>query len=207
MNLRPVKKEEITIQQIESHLESCQRLLDKLKSAVGALPRVDENGHSDCPFAAELYQKKEDAQQQVVACMRKLSEYDQWLQKEIKHCAGNLVIISAQGDRLNNDLPRRDFSDAEVALAATYKKLICLREKVKILIQHCKHAISQASQKQFPGILPDAASPRPGQETPSSSDLAEDQMDETIRKMLRKEPIESKPLPGSMSGINRPLVG
>jgi len=184
-------EENITIAEIESFLSKAAGCVEELLHAARQLPEVNEDGSSECPFAEEWYAKKEEAQEKVSQCLKQLDEYSCWITEEIGRCKNNMTVISAQQDKLNNDRPRKYFSDAEAQLAAIYKRLITLLEKVKEIFMKAQEAFREAAQKQYPGKIPKKdkfSSPQtPAFEQfpkPVSSDI-----DDDLRKMLRKGPI------------------
>lgn len=178
----------ITIDEVKDFLQHTSSCIEGLRSAVSMLPEVDANGNSECRFAKELYKQKEEAQRKVEACLDKLFEYAKWTDDQIRRCKNNLVVISANADRLNSDLPRRDFSEAEVKLAALYKRLIRLRVKVKKAIKLCHEAIREASSRRYPDDGEEAieADSVDGCDT----EPTDEQMDDLLRKMLMMDQTE-----------------
>ena len=64
MARKPVE-ETITIAVIEAFLQKAAQCVQELLRAASQLPKIDENGSSECPFAEELYAKKEEAQKKA----------------------------------------------------------------------------------------------------------------------------------------------
>ena len=188
---KPVE-ETITIAEIEAFLQKAAKCVEELLRAASQLPKVDENGSSECPFAEELYAKKEEAQKKVQQCLPQLNIYRGWVGQEINRCKKNLVVISAHQDMLNRDRPRRYFSQAETKLAALYKKLLTLREKIDQMIKKIQEALREAAQKQYPGKIPQKdrySSLAPSAfEQPSEQDTSD--IDRDLRQMLRKGPTQ-----------------
>ena len=183
--MRPANHEnQITIQQIESFLQHTESCIERLDRAVGQLPKVDKDENSECPFAKELYQEKEDAQKKLAECLSQLYEYRKWVLDQIKKCKNNLVVISANADRLNNDLPHREFTEAEVRLAAIYKKLVRLNEKIEKTVKKCQKAIQQAAEKRDPLYTEDDDD----HDEAFHEERQEQEIDEFLCKMLGKTP-------------------
>jgi hypothetical protein len=186
---KPVE-ETITIAEIESFLPKAAGCIEELLRAARSLPKVDKDGSSECPFAEEWYAKKEEAQEKVSKCLKRLNKYSCWITKEISRCKNNMTVISAHQDQLNNDRPRKYFSEAEAKLAALYKRLISLLEKVKEMFTKAQEAIREAAQKQYPGKIPNKdkfSSPQAPAFGQSSKSVSLD-IDDDLRKMLRKGP-------------------
>ncbi|HBG25748.1 MAG: hypothetical protein A2Y10_20275 [Planctomycetes bacterium GWF2_41_51] len=177
--MRSSQQDQITIQDVESILQHTESCIGNLDSAAGQLPRVEEDGSSECPFAKELYDKKEEAQKKVEACLNRLHECHKWCMEQINKCKNNLVIVSANADRLNDDLPLQDFTEAEVKLSAMYKKVIRLNEKIEKMVKKCQKAIQHASQKQFPSDVEE-------DDETSQEEKQQQEMDGFLRQMLGK---------------------
>ena len=139
-----------------------------------------------------MYAKKEEAQEEAQQCLPQLNMYRGWIGKEIGRCKNNLVVISAHQDMLNRDRPRRYFSEAESKLAALYKKLLTLREKIDQMIKKIQEALREAAQKQYPGKIPqkDRYSSLAPSAFEQSSEHNTSDIDSDLRQMLRKGPIE-----------------
>lgn len=180
------RKKNITMAEVESFLGHTESCIKKIDRAVSVLPKVEKNGSSECPFAKELYQKKQEAQDKVASCMKTLAEHQGWVKDQIGKCKDNLVVVSANADRLNNDLPQQQFTDAEVKLAATYKKLVRLKVKVEKTIKKCQKAIQRASKKNYP----DDTEKDDVQDEDMETGTEEEEMDEFLRAMLGKTPKE-----------------
>ena len=70
---------------LRDELKSISGHIKELESAL-ALPEVNEDGSSECPFAEDLYAKKEALEEQVTHYLEKLMHYDKALDNEIKRC-------------------------------------------------------------------------------------------------------------------------
>ena len=171
----------ITIPEVKSFLEHTELCIEALNQAVSQLPKVDEESQLENPFIKELYQKKEEAQKQLAGCRNKLFKYRKWVIDQIKKCKDNLVIVSANADRLNNDLPQQEFTDAEIKLAAIYKKLVRLKVNIEKTIKKSEKAIQQASGKRYP-----IDTEEDDQDEALQQEREEKKMDEFLRVMLGK---------------------
>lgn len=156
--------------QVESDLQAAESKAEALQRAVQSLPRVDEDGHSDCPFAEELYAKKDKLQEELQGLVERLQSHHAAIEKEIARIKNNMVVISAQQDQLHGDRPREHFSEAEAELAALYKRYVRLRDRVADAIEAVLKVLSDACSKQYPGGKPrenpwaGEGDPGPGQE-------------------------------------------
>ena len=116
-------------------------------------PKVNEDGHSECRSAEQLYADKEEIQSTVQAQYKQLHEYLKAVDDEIKRCKNNLVVISANEEKINLDEVRKHYSDAEVKLAAQYKRYIRMRDDIQRTIKLVDKAIQEAASKRFPGKI------------------------------------------------------
>ena len=59
---RPDKTRDLSLKNLDSFMHHMNGLLKKLVDKVNVLPRVDDKGGSECPFAEDLYAEKEEIQ-------------------------------------------------------------------------------------------------------------------------------------------------
>lgn len=186
-------KKQMCMADVQSHLSEAQSSIEELQTAARQLPKVEKDGSSECPFAEELYAKKEDAQKHAVCCQSQLHECLQWVQEQIQSCSNDLVVISAHQNQLHKDRPREHFSDAEAKLAALYNKFVKLRETIEETIEEIQKAILEAIQKQFSDKSPKASA---GFLKLDNRSFSEPQgqpgsdIDRQLKEMLLKGPIE-----------------
>ncbi|MCX5674663.1 MAG: hypothetical protein NTX87_06610 [Planctomycetota bacterium] len=153
----PLKRgrRQISLTDVESTIESARSRAEELLEAVRSLPVVDEEGNSECPFAEELYAKKEKLQAEVEGLFRRLHECKADVEYLIENCKRNLVVVSANEDMLNGDRARAMFSEAEAALAARYKACLLLRDRIVETIRFVDKVLREAVVKRYPGKIPE----------------------------------------------------
>ena len=139
-----------SIQAIEQSIETVIGKAEALRSAVSSLPEVDKEGQSDCDFAEELYAKKEELQEQVRAGLQELAEHLRDVTQEMQKIKGDLAVVSAHQDQLNGDRAREHFSEAEVHLAALYKRYRKLRDRLEEVIEVVREVLEEAASKRWP---------------------------------------------------------
>jgi len=169
----------LDLKAVEEYLGRAEQKAEELWQALDSLPEVDEEGGSDCPFAKELYEKKEALQQEVETALHTLKEYSEEVQKEIVRVKGNMVVISSREDQLHGDRAREHFSEAEVKLAAQYKRLLRLRDRIQEVIEKIEDVIRAARSRVFPG------GQREGAKTPAHP--VEGGADEELEALLELE--------------------
>jgi len=173
----------LTLDDVESEISAAAGAVSSLLSAVRSLPKVDGDGGSECPFAAELYAKKEALQQQVSACVGRLYECLQAVEGEIQRLQRNLLVVSAHEDMINSDSVRRPFTDAEAKLAALAKRYVRTRDRLKETIDEVHKALMEASRKSWPGELPQ---PRPASPEGPRNEAAERELDDLFERDRRR---------------------
>ncbi|MDD5135638.1 MAG: hypothetical protein PHP01_09560 [Phycisphaerae bacterium] len=190
MEKRDSKEGKLTIAEVESFLGTVDSCIAELAQKISQLPKVEQDGSSECPFARQLYADKEEAQKKVQCCLEKLNEYGSWVQSEIARCKNNLAVITAHENQLNNDRPREYFSDAETQLAALYNRLVQLAQKIQEAIRNIQQALEQASQKQYPGDVGQQIPSFQMPPLPGDSNLSQPDFDAQLKQMFSIGPIE-----------------
>lgn len=135
-------------------IQKAESLTKELLGAVRQLPRVNEEGSSECPFAEELYAKKEKVQKEAQSFLKELDEYSRWASDEITRYRDSLTVILAGKEALSNNNAINRFTEAEVKLAALARKLSRVRDQICEAFRRLQAAIKESSQKQFPGRIP-----------------------------------------------------
>lgn len=86
---------DLKLEELNSYIGHVEAVLDELQSKTNQLPKVDEKGNSECPFAEELYAYKEEAVILVKEESIQLPPYLGLVKKEIVRCRKNLEQIRA----------------------------------------------------------------------------------------------------------------
>jgi hypothetical protein len=86
---------DLKLEDLNSYIGHVEAVLDELQSKSSQLPKVDEKGNSECPFAEELYAYKEEAVILVKEESIQLRPYLGLVKKEIVRCRKNLEQIRA----------------------------------------------------------------------------------------------------------------
>ena len=182
---QPTFKDQICIAEVEKHIEKSKSDIEKLKRAMELLPKVADDGDSECPFAEQLYAEKEEALEKANASLKQLDEYRQWVEDEIGKCKNDLTVITAHQEQLHKDQPRRHYSEAEAKVAATLKHLAKVKEEIAELFEQMQESIQQASQKQYPHKIPEKY---PYFSASNNSSTCE--LDSELDDMIQQGPLE-----------------
>jgi len=128
--------------------------VDELEQAVRILPTVEEDGSSECPFARELYAKKEELEQQVTSDIDVLNDFLVKLDKEIERCGKNLAQIQADSAKLNLQEPQDCYVQAELEQQKEYKDAVKDREDVYAVLVKAEAILKITQRKKYPGEEP-----------------------------------------------------
>ena len=150
-----INKRNVDLNEAEKGLESTKKCMEDLDRSVHSLPSVDEKGNSECPFAEELYAKKEELQKTLEARLKDLFEMLKAVDAEIKRCRKNLAVVTAHKDRIHGEKVRDQYSDEELKLAARIKQLTEIREQIQKAIKAVQKALAESKARYYPGTKPE----------------------------------------------------
>jgi len=146
MSIYTSDADRIAAPDIEEYMPAAKRHIDETLTATRQLPKVDEDGFSECPFAEQLYAKKEEAVTGAEHCLQKFYEYRDWIDEQLEKCQENLSVISSGKGSLNTDSPHDRLSEAEVQQEAFIKRLENLAEQIDEACEQLNEAIREASK-------------------------------------------------------------
>jgi len=149
-----INKENVSVENTEKTLEGTEKNIEDLDRSVHSLPAVDKEGNSECPFAEELYAKKEKLQEKLQSQLKELYKILEAIEAEISRCRNNLTVVTSHQNKINGDKVRDHYTEEEARLAARITQLNNMREEVLKAIKACQKAIAEASAKYFPGRKP-----------------------------------------------------
>ena len=150
-----INKENVNLKEAEKGLENTKKCMEDLDRSVHSLPSVDENGNSECPFADELYAKKEELQKTLEARLKDLFEMLKAVDAEIARCGKNISVVTAHQDRIHSEKVRDQYSDEELKLAARIKELKGIREQIQKAIKAVQKALAESKARYYPGKKPE----------------------------------------------------
>ena len=132
---------------VDTHQEKCNldlarqvmkqtdTLVRELTEAVKVLPKVDENGSSDCPLAENLYAKKQEMQEELHDHLGVLEHHQESLAEAGLRMEAGLEAIRSDGDSLHNEQAQDQYSVAaghlDEALRECYQVQMELKQKVE----------------------------------------------------------------------------
>jgi hypothetical protein len=142
---------QVNLLEVESFLSTARSDAEALLQVVRSLPEVDAQGKSDCPFAEEMYAKKNESEKKVCGDLDILRQHQADVKRLMDACKNDLIVVAAREDQLNSDSARAHFTEAEVKLAALYRRCRKLLVRIKLTIEFVQQALAEASAKQIPG--------------------------------------------------------
>jgi hypothetical protein len=155
--------------QLQDELKSISSHIKELESAL-ALPEVNEDGSSECPFAQSLYAKKEELEEQVTHDLEKLKRYAKVLDNEIQRCQRNLAKIQADGGKLNLLETSEHYSHAANAQQQHLKSAIEDKDAISVVLSKAQAVLNVSRTRKYPGKKPqEQPFPMPPFGTPGST--------------------------------------
>ena len=144
------KSEGLRFKDIDSFMEFLEKSLKNLQAVTKLLPKVDEKGSSECPFAESLYAQKEKAEEKVIEELKNASGYLDLVKGEITMWRRNLTQIIADADALNLPQAREEYNKAKESTNIQIEKNVKLQEKLLDLISKAEEHLQLAQEKKWP---------------------------------------------------------
>jgi len=129
--------------------------------AVRVLPRVDRDGHSDCPFAEELYARKEEWEAKLRDGLASLQAELRKVEEALTLCRRRGAVVEGDQSRLTGEDAKRRYADAQARLEEECEQYIRMRRDLTRAIETIGKALATGSLKQYPGRRPRRPLPFP----------------------------------------------
>lgn len=155
---RPKEVDGLSLKDVDSFIHYMNGLLEELTSKVRVLPKVDQEGNSECPFAEELYAQKDECMEKVERESHKLQHYLVLVEEEIARCRANLERISADASSLTLKEPKERYAVAKRSQESQYNSAVRQRKALLDLIFKTEEVLALARSKSFPGRKPPKSS-------------------------------------------------
>lgn len=121
--------------------------LDKLQDMINTLPLVDARGESECPFARELYARKDEELEKAVCSLKSAEEYGLKIEPELARRRRDQETVSRNVGRLHLRESREGFREAERQQSALCDHLLQLRERLRSLIKRIREVIERGKAR------------------------------------------------------------
>lgn len=126
-------------------------VLKALRDAIGILPRVDSDGQSECPFAAQLFTQKDNAAEKVEKLHAYMSNYLQTVDEEIQRCHHNLRAWREEVRERWQDRRERERQISESCYLEDLNSATKVREVVAKAIAEMEQALAISARHTYPG--------------------------------------------------------
>jgi hypothetical protein len=145
---------DLNLKDVDSFMNYLAKLLETLQSKVDVLPKVDDKGRSECPFAENLYAQKEEAADKVTEELNKASRYMALLEQEIARLRRNLSQIEGDSSSLHLDQAKEKYLTAKQFQEIHIQKNIQRKKRLSDLIARAEKLLQHARKKMWPGGKP-----------------------------------------------------
>ena len=136
---------------IEQVIGEITPVVADLEALLPTLPKVKPNGRSDCPFARDMFRKKEKLERKVRDKLPVLRDMSGELQQEIARCKRNLSRISVDAKKLLSSAIKDRYQTALGRQEQEYVEAVSTSKKVGQVIMRADATLSASSRKVFPG--------------------------------------------------------
>ena len=138
------------LKNVDSFMDQLSQLIEGLNSKFRILPKVDDKGQSECPFAEDLYAEKEKAAKEVSKKLKEASRYADLLKQEIARFRRNLSKIGADAGSLNSVQAKEKYASAKKAQEFHIDKNDKRLRKLTDLIAKAEKLLQVALEKKWP---------------------------------------------------------
>ena len=119
-----------------------------------ALPLVEPDGDSDCPFAEHLYAQKEEAEAKLVHTMSWFEDLLPVLDRKVERCRRNRSLVHSHAEMLNGVDPKKKYESAKRGLQQQYQEALDERKQAGFLLEKAKLVLARSQSLKFPGKIP-----------------------------------------------------
>ena len=146
----PDNKNVVRGEALEELLKAARTALEKLISAISTLPVVKKNGYSECPNAKDLYDKKEEYEQQVAGYVATLQATYEFVAIELATSKLNLEKIGINTSKLQLEGPREKFTEAQYELWGIYHRARKEKAAIRSFLNRAEPILKQSQKIKFP---------------------------------------------------------
>jgi len=141
---------DLDLKDVDSFMSHQDKLFEKLQSKTDGLPKVDDKGQSECPFAENLYFRKEEAVNEVAKSLKRASGYRSLLEKEIARIRQNLARIHDDAGSLHLDQAKEKYAMAKKSQEIHLKKNTQRQKRLVDLISKGKKLLRLDKKNKWP---------------------------------------------------------
>ena len=141
--------------QFEQQIAGVEKLIGELESLYPTMPKVKPDGQSECPFAPDLFLKKQrlenELSTQVSALRRTLGD----IEREIARCRRNLARISGDAQAIETAVTRSKYAEGMGRQEQEYYEALSMRKEAGQVLRRANGVLAASRQKKFPVPLHD----------------------------------------------------
>jgi len=137
-------------QGFDAFLESSLGEARKLHEQVDVLPSVDKDGNSECPFAQELYAKKDQLERQLRATLDRLYDCEKYVASGDPAVWTECYRHLGPGDETFKTMkPSAMFTEAEGLRERPIRKLVAKGDRIAEAIERVQHELAKLAGSSF----------------------------------------------------------
>lgn len=130
-------------------------LVEELESLWPMMPKVNPDGTSECPFAEDLYRRKEDLELKIQEKVKILQDMRVDIAKEIERCTRNLSRVGVDATRLSTPQAREKYDEAWGRQENEFVAAKYIATRVDDTIHRAQATLAASGKKKFPLDLKD----------------------------------------------------
>jgi len=142
--------DQLRVDDIDSYIEHTRENMAELSAKVKRLPKVDDKGHSECPFAESLYAEKEEETKKFIEFLSKLHGYTTLVNREIQRFKQNLSKLSMDTHELQLPQAREKYQTAKHSYEFHCQKNVQRKETLMELSKQADEILREAQSKKWP---------------------------------------------------------
>ena len=114
------------------------------------MPKVAGDGSSECPFAEDMYRSKEELEIKIAKKLAVLCDFQGKMTEEVERCKRNLVRISYDVEKLNDQLLKKQYDKSFCLQEQEYSEAIWYQQQVDKLVLRAQATLSASQRKESP---------------------------------------------------------
>ena len=140
---------------IEQVIGQITPTVTELEGFLPTLPTVKPDGRSDCPFAREMFRKKDALEAKLRDKLTVLRDMETAMHREIARCKRNLQRIGGDARRVVSDAVKGKYRKAETLQEEEYQEAMVTQKQLDRVIVRVDATIAASRRKVFPGGISD----------------------------------------------------
>ena len=144
---------------VEQVIGQVDPLLERLEDLWPRMPKVEEDGESECPFAEDLYREKQELERQIAERLSTLRSQLKDVSQEVERCKRNLARISVDAEKLSRPEARSKYAESWGRQEQEYVEAIDVKRRVEEVLRRAGATMAASGRKEFPGGLNEDAGP------------------------------------------------